>query len=116
LSDFCPPGSGSGYGSTVLIETGSETLQERLSSLKRSEQCLHFYRYFEKMAGMEVLMRLQARATAAEKLVTLLRQQIRESKVSRPPNSYICMFLIFISTVAVQKISHMQTRNPVSSC
>ena len=34
------------------------------------------------MAGMEVLMRLQTRATAAEKLVAMLRQQIRESKVS----------------------------------
>jgi hypothetical protein len=44
------------------------------------------------MAGMEVLMRLQARATAAEKLVTLLRQQIRESKVSRALNSFIFKF------------------------
>ncbi len=55
-------------------------------------------------------MRLQTRATAAEKLVTLLRQQIRESKVSRATNSYIYKF-VFNCTVAVQKIPHMQARN-----
>ena len=33
------------------------------------------------MAGIEALVRLQSRAAAAEKLVAMLRQQIKESKV-----------------------------------
>jgi hypothetical protein len=33
------------------------------------------------MAGIEALVRLQSRAVAAEKLVAMLRLQIKESKV-----------------------------------